>query len=54
MTLGLAGEDLLQFCEINQLSVMNSFYKKKYYGTWIHSGTKVCLLCYIEDQPEEL
>ena len=33
MTLGLAGEDSLQFCEIYQLSAMNSFYKKKYYGT---------------------
>ena len=36
----LAGEDLLQFCEINQLSVMNSFFKKRYYGTWIHPGTR--------------
>ena len=36
-----AGEDLLQFCEINQLSVMNSFFKKRYYGTWIHPGTRV-------------
>lgn len=24
-----SGEDLLQFCEINQLSVMNSFFKKR-------------------------
>ena len=30
------------FFEINQLSVMNSFYKKKYYSTWTHPGTKIC------------
>jgi len=24
-----------------QLSVMNSFYTKKYYGTWTHPGTKI-------------
>jgi len=36
-----AGEDLLQFCGINQLSVMNSFFEKRYYGTWIHPGTRI-------------
>ena len=40
----LAGEDLLQFCETNQLSVMNSFFEKKYYGTWTHPATRVCHL----------
>ena len=30
------------FFEINQLSVMNSFYKKKYYSTWTYPGTKIC------------
>lgn len=37
----LAGEELLQFCEVDQLSVINSFYKKQHLGKWTHSGTKV-------------
>ena len=40
----LAGEELLQFCETNQLSVMNSFFEKKYYGTRTHPETRVCHL----------
>ena len=38
----LAGEELLQFCTINQLTVMNTWFEKKdiYFGTWRHPGTK--------------
>ena len=37
-----AGEDLLEFCSLNQLTIMNSWFKKKdiYYGTWMHPATK--------------
>jgi len=42
----LPGEDLLQFCGINQLSVMNSFYTVRRRSImvrmWTHPGTKVC------------
>ena len=32
-----AGEDFLHFCEINQLSIMNTWFQKsQYYGSWIH------------------
>jgi len=34
----LAGEDLLQFCETNQLSIINSFFKKRYCGMWTPSN----------------
>ena len=39
-----AGEDLLQFCAMNQLTVMNTWFQKKniYYGTWMHPATKCC------------
>ena len=34
----LAGEEYLQFCECNQLSIINTCFQKKliYYGTWMH------------------
>jgi len=32
-----AGGDFLSFCEINQLSIMNTWFQKsQYYGSWIH------------------
>ena len=33
-----AGEEFLQFCALNQLTVMNTWFQKKniYYGTWMH------------------
>jgi len=34
------GEELLQFCAMNQLTVMNTCFKNNY-GTWMHPGTKV-------------
>ena len=38
-----AGEDLMQFCALNQLTVMNTWFQKKLvqYGTWTHPATKV-------------
>ena len=38
----LAGENILQFCTANQLTVMNNWFQKKniYYGTWMHPVTK--------------
>ena len=34
-----AGEDL-RFFEINQLSIMNTwFQKRQHYGSWVHRGT---------------
>ena len=38
----LAGEEFLQFCAVNQLTVMNTWFQKKdtYFGTWMHPATK--------------
>ena len=38
----LAGENFLQFCAANQLTVMNTWFQKKniYFGTWMHPATK--------------
>ena len=38
-----AGEELLQFCALNQLIVMNTWFQKKtvHYGTWMHPATKL-------------
>ena len=38
-----AGEEFMQFCALNQLKVMNTWFQKKsiYYGTWMHPATKV-------------
>ena len=38
-----AGEKLLQFCAMNQLTVMNTWFKKRSvrYGTWTYFATKV-------------
>lgn len=37
-----AGEEFLQLCATNQLTVMNTWYQKKaiHYGTWMHPATK--------------
>ena len=37
-----AGEDLLNFCDLNQLSLMNTWFQKDsfHYGTWTHPATK--------------
>ena len=37
-----AGEDLLEFCTVNQLSIMNTWFEKKrcHLETWTHPGTK--------------
>ena len=39
-----AGEELLQFCELNQLTVLNTCFQKKsiHLGTWMHPATKLC------------
>ena len=39
-----AGEEFLQFCELNQLSLMNNYFEKKpvHRGTWVHPATKCC------------
>ena len=39
-----AGEELLQFCELNQLTVLNICFQKKpiHLGTWVHPATKPC------------
>ena len=43
-----AGEDLLVFCNVNRLSVMNTWFRKKFYGTWMHPATKeVHLIDYV-------
>ena len=36
-----ASEELLQFCESNQLTVMNTCFEKKpvHHGTWVHPAT---------------
>ena len=39
----------LQLVKINQLPVMNNFYKNKYCGMWTHPGTKVCHMIDFED-----
>ena len=38
----MAGEEFLQFCAVNQLTVMNTWFQKKdiYFGTWMHPATK--------------
>lgn len=38
----LAGENFLQFCAVNQLTVMNTWFQKRniYFGTWMHPATK--------------
>ena len=37
-----AGEDLLQFCELNQLTILNTWFEKKERNlvTWMHPATK--------------
>ena len=37
-----AGEDLLSFCNLNQLSMMNTWFQKKanHFGAWTHPATK--------------
>ena len=44
-----AGEDLLQFCVMNQLTVMNTWFQKKniYYGTWMHPALKWFHMIYL-------
>ena len=39
-----AGEELLQFCELSQLTVLNTCFQKKsiHLGTWVHPATKLC------------
>ena len=41
----LAGHELLEFCAINNLSIMNTWFQKKeiHQGTWTHPATKRCL-----------
>ena len=41
-----AGEELLLFCATNQLSVMNTFFRKRpsTHGTWTHPATQRCHL----------
>ena len=41
-----AGEDLLNFCDLNQLSKMNTWFQKQsdYFGTWTHPVTWYCSL----------
>ena len=40
----LAGHELLEFCAINNLSIMNTWFQKKeiHQGTWTHPATKRC------------
>ena len=40
----LAGEEFLEFCATNSLSIMNTWFQKKdiYHGTWTHPATKRC------------
>ena len=37
-----AGEEFMQFCALNQLTVMNTSFQKNniYYDTWMHPSTK--------------
>ena len=39
-----AGVELLEFCAVNELSIMNTWYQKKeiHQGTWTHPATKQC------------
>ena len=39
-----AGEDLLSICDLDQLSLMNTWFKKRanLFGTWTHPATKQC------------
>ena len=38
------GEEFLEFCALNQFSIMNTWFQKKkiYQGTWMHTATKMC------------
>ncbi len=38
-----AGEQLMQVCALNKLTVMNTWFEKKLvqYGTWMHPRTKM-------------
>ena len=38
------GEEFLEFCALNQFSIMNTWFQKKkiYQGTWTHPATKKC------------
>ena len=40
----LAGEEFLEFCPANSLSIMNTWFQKKeiHHGTWTHPATKKC------------
>ena len=40
----LAGAELLEFCAVNELSIMNTWFQKKeiHQGTWTHPATKKC------------
>ena len=40
----LAGHELLEFCAINNLCIMNTWFQKKeiHQGIWTHSATKRC------------
>ena len=40
----VAGHELLEFCAINNLSIMNTWFQKKeiHQGTWTHPATKRC------------
>ena len=38
------GKEFLEFCALNQFSIMNTWFQKKkiYQGTWMHPATKKC------------
>ena len=40
----IAGVDLLEFCAVNELSIMNTWFQKReiHQGTWTHPVTKKC------------
>lgn len=40
----LAGVELLEFCAVNELSIMNTWFQKRqiHQGTWTHPATKKC------------
>ena len=40
----IAGIDLLEFCAVNELSIMNTWFQKRevHQGTWTHPATKKC------------
>lgn len=35
-----AGEDLLLLCGAHRLAIMNTWFRKRFYGTWMHPATK--------------